>query len=94
MSLQDFSDEEIINECFRRMYSDESDIIAVKVWQKEDIKYEAGKDFTDEDIDGVYDELNLDALTDCYDSEWNAITEAIEIYKAKKERKNDTRTVQ
>lgn len=86
MNLKDCTDKEIINECFRRMYDDNSGIIAVKIWQLEDIKYEAGKWCTDEDAKGICEELNLDALTDCYDSEWSAIADATRKYKEKKER--------
>lgn len=91
MNLKDYTDEEIINECFRRMYDEKSDIIAVKIWQIEDIKYKAGKWCTNEDAKEILENLNIDALADCYDSEWDIIIDAIKEYI--QEKSNDTRAV-
>ncbi|MCQ2593386.1 MAG: hypothetical protein MJ188_11455 [Treponema sp.] len=83
LDLENSSDKELISECFRRMYSDQSDIVAVKIWTLDDIREKAGEWCTKADAKEIVARLNIDALSDCTDSEWEAIDQAIKTYKKK-----------
>lgn len=75
--------------------SDDPEVVAWKVWTRADIKIMLGQEgysATEENVDTVVQHLKtcyLNALEDCTDSEWAAITYAVQdckdLYEDKEE---------
>lgn len=56
------------------------DVVAVKVWSRDDIAAELetyAYQVTDENVDAVLSFLDTSALEDCTDSEWDTIESAV-----------------
>lgn len=82
MSLQDYTDDEIIEEVFRRIYNDNnSTLLAAKLWTLNDICH--NEQFTEEEKKQIAEYIDIEQIMDCYQREWDAIDKGIEKWKSK-----------